>query len=578
MIKMKDIEKRIENIEERLSVIEEKLNIIPKTEEPKETKPEKQEQKKNKKEKQPIIPHISFHQIITFLGISGIIIGLISFYTYAVMNQWIGHSGQILLGLLSGLILFQLAYTLRTKHPLWSNIVFGGAYFIEYLSIGYGTIEYHVIPKTLAIILSIIALTSSLILTYRFDSKTISYFSLIGGSLIPYICNFQHNIIYTLTYYTMLSIALVTISLFKNWSALRFISFTLMFLYTIVVTFTQKTTITAYKLPSTIFVIITFTIYNIASVIRSLKERENIKVLDIITLSLLPIFSIIPLTKIYNPGNTGTGFIIILLSFIYLIELLAIKKYSHPNETLKWTLLSIAYLSVNTGIIYLITDTSIKYYIVLLYASQWMALSIISKRTEEHKTKKIYEITSYILFFITILNVLKETKKNLFLYSYIPNSFYLQLNETIDQYKGVIITHHIILMIINISIAYGIYYLYKTNKSKIYGTFLMLYPYYLIYNIIDISEYIFSIIKSNTNHQIFSVILSIFWLIYSLTIYDKTKNTKYPKYIAVLLLTITLIKIASVDLLYLEGIYRITGFIIFGILLLLGGYKYGKKN
>jgi uncharacterized membrane protein len=38
------------------------------------------------------------------------------------------------------------------------------------------------------------------------------------------------------------------------------------------------------------------------------------------------------------------------------------------------------------------------------------------------------------------------------------------------------------------------------------------------------------------------------------------------------LLGITLIKIAFNDLFYLEGIFRIIGFIIFGILLIIGGY------
>ena len=67
------------------------------------------------------------------------------------------------------------------------------------------------------------------------------------------------------------------------------------------------------------------------------------------------------------------------------------------------------------------------------------------------------------------------------------------------------------------------------------------------------------------------IILSILWLIYTLVMFSNVE-TKEGKWLVGSLLGITLIKIAFNDLFYLEGIFRIIGFIIFGILLIIGGY------
>jgi len=67
------------------------------------------------------------------------------------------------------------------------------------------------------------------------------------------------------------------------------------------------------------------------------------------------------------------------------------------------------------------------------------------------------------------------------------------------------------------------------------------------------------------------VILSVMWLIYTLVLYVQVQ-TKEGKLLVGALLGFTLLKIAFRDLFYLDGVSRIIGFIVFGILLLIGGY------
>jgi len=71
-----------------------------------------------------------------------------------------------------------------------------------------------------------------------------------------------------------------------------------------------------------------------------------------------------------------------------------------------------------------------------------------------------------------------------------------------------------------------------------------------------------------------TALLSGIWLVLSLLLYVKGRDSKELKSIKVtafVLLIITLLKIAFYDLLLLSGWVRILGFTIFGILLLVGG-------
>jgi len=92
-------------------------------------------------------PSLSFTQVITFLGVIGIVIGVVYFFFYAVANNWIGETGQVMIGILLGFVLFAFAFMLHKKNEGWSNIVFGGSFFIEYISIGVGVLAYKIMPN-----------------------------------------------------------------------------------------------------------------------------------------------------------------------------------------------------------------------------------------------------------------------------------------------------------------------------------------------------------------------------------------------------------------------------------------------
>ena len=128
------------------------------------------------------------------------------------------------------------------------------------------------------------------------------------------------------------------------------------------------------------------------------------------------------------------------------------------------------------------------------------------------------------------------------------------------------LTHATFFMFILLAIVISFLVLFRKNinfkvnaASFIIGGFALIYSlhkYLWFFNIVDETS---------------QIILSILWLIYTLVMFSNVE-TKEGKWLVGSLLGITLIKIAFNDLFYLEGIFRIIGFIIFGILLIIGGY------
>lgn len=68
------------------------------------------------------------------------------------------------------------------------------------------------------------------------------------------------------------------------------------------------------------------------------------------------------------------------------------------------------------------------------------------------------------------------------------------------------------------------------------------------------------------------------WLIYTLGLLIFLDLPKNSRILIIILLTITILKIAFNDMDYLDGVFRIIGFILFGVLLLIGGFFIKNKK
>ena len=536
MVTDKDILNKLEKQSERISLLEEHLGISHKKQ--KLFKDIDYEEPKEKKESSIKVPKLSFNQVITFIGILGIIIGVISFFFYAVANNWIGKTGQVMIGVFLGFILFGFAFALRKNKEQWSNIVFGGAYFIEYLAIGIGVLDYEVLPESIGIALSIIFLISSTILSIKFKSRVIAYFTLIGGFLMPFITGMFENDLFIMLIYIVLCIGLVILSFAENWYDLRFTSYVIVSLF-IMFSF-DKFTSASNKLIPLAFLTSIYILYKLAVLIFSSKnKKENLSILDSIILVSITIMFLIYVYNLYDWSLVAYGIFTMIFSFIYLGEIFYFKtNKTHLLKSVSYTLLSIGIITINLGFLMLINSVDTDFFLIL-FAVEYVLFSVISDKS---KDGGLYRFYSYIFLILMV-------------YWY---ALVLRFENEL--------THATFFMFIQLAIVISFLVLFRKNINfKVNAASFILGGFALIYSLHNYLVF-FKIVNETSQ-----IILSILWLIYTLVMFSNVE-TKEGKWLVGSLLGITLIKIAFNDLFYLEGIFRIIGFIIFGILLIIGGY------
>ena len=505
MVTDKDILNKLEKQSERISLLEEHLGISHKKQ--KLFKDIDYEEPKEKKESSIKVPKLSFNQVITFIGILGIIIGAISFFLYAVANNWIGETGQVMIGVLLGFILFGFAFALRKNKEQWSNIVFGGAYFID----------YEVLPDYIGIALSIIFLISSTMLSIKFKSRVIAYFTLIGGFLMPFITGMFENDLFIMLIYIVLCIGLVILSFAENWYDLRFTSYVIVSLF-IMFSF-DKFTSASNKLIPLAFLTSIYILYKLAVLIFSSKnKKENLSILDSIILVSITIMFLIYVYNLYDWSLVAYGIFTMIFSFIYLGEIFYFKtNKTHLLKSVSYTLLSIGIITINLGFLMLINSVDTDFFLIL-FAVEYVLFSVISDKS---KDGGLYRFYSYIFLILIV-------------YWY---ALVLRFENEL--------THATFFMFILLAIVISFLVLFRKNinfkvnaASFIIGGFALIYSlhkYLWFFNIVDETS---------------QIILSILWLIYTLVMFSNVE-TKEGKWLVGSLLGITLIKIAFNDLFYL---------------------------
>jgi hypothetical protein len=208
------------------------------------------------------------------------------------------------------------------------------------------------------------------------------------------------------------------------------------------------------------------------------------------------------------------------------------------KHSIIYTLLSTGIVCLNLGFIFLISSVDADFFLIL-FAVEYVLFSVLSVKTDEKKVYQVFSVISLLLiayWYVWVLGFkegIAHASFFLFILFCIVVSFFLLFRKDIN---------------------------FKLNAASfIIGGFAFiysLYKYLWYWNIVD-----------ETAH----IVLSILWLIYTLVLFSNVE-TKEGKLLVGGLLGVTLIKIAFNDLFYLEGIFRIIGFIIFGILLIIGGY------
>jgi uncharacterized membrane protein len=165
--------------------------------------------------------------LLNKIGMAAIILGMAYFLKYAIDNEWIGEAGRVMVGVLTGLGFVAWGEWLHRKEMRgYAVTILGGGVAILYFSIFAAFSFYHLVDQIPALLLMLLITVATVVMSVRYDSKTIAIFATVGGFMTPALLSTgRDNQNGLFTYVLLLDLGVLTLAYFKNWRVLNLLAF-----------------------------------------------------------------------------------------------------------------------------------------------------------------------------------------------------------------------------------------------------------------------------------------------------------------------------------------------------------------
>jgi len=165
--------------------------------------------------------------LLNKVGMAAVILGMAYFLKYAIDNEWIGEAGRVMIGVLTGLGFVAWGESLHRKEMRgYAVTILGGGVAILYFSIFAAFSFYHLLDQIPALLLMVLITAATVVMSVRYDSKTIAIFATVGGFLTPALLSTgKDNQNGLFTYILLLDLGVLTLAYFKNWRVLNLLAF-----------------------------------------------------------------------------------------------------------------------------------------------------------------------------------------------------------------------------------------------------------------------------------------------------------------------------------------------------------------
>lgn len=165
--------------------------------------------------------------LLNKIGMAAIILGMAYFLKYAIDNEWIGEAGRVMVGVLTGLGFVAWGESLQRKGMRgYAVTVLGGGVAILYFSIFAAFSFYRLLDQTPALLLMVLITAATVVMSVRYDSKTIAIFATVGGFLTPALLSTgKDNQTGLFTYILFLDLGVLALAYFRNWRVLNLLAF-----------------------------------------------------------------------------------------------------------------------------------------------------------------------------------------------------------------------------------------------------------------------------------------------------------------------------------------------------------------
>jgi uncharacterized membrane protein len=165
--------------------------------------------------------------LLNKVGMVAIILGMAFFLKYAIENHWIGETGRVMVGILTGLAFLAWGERLQRKsYRGYAITVLGGGIAILYFSIFAAFSFYRLLPQSPALLLMVLITMATVVMSLRYDSRTIAVFATVGGFLTPALLSTgRDNQVGLFIYIALLDSGVLGLAYFKSWRGLNLLAF-----------------------------------------------------------------------------------------------------------------------------------------------------------------------------------------------------------------------------------------------------------------------------------------------------------------------------------------------------------------
>ncbi|MBI3578472.1 MAG: DUF2339 domain-containing protein [Ignavibacteriales bacterium] len=513
-------------------------------------------------------------KLLNRIGALALILGVGFFLKYAFDHDWITETARVLIGIaIGGLCLLGGARTQKKDYQVFAQGLVGAGVSILYLSVYASFNFYHLVPQWVAFLLmsgvTIITLAQAL----YYNSITVSVLGWAGGFLTPLMLSTgQSNEAALFTYVALLVLGLLAIVVKKeSWIVVE--PLTLGAMYVMYFSWYNKY-YTPQDFTLTVFFICTFWMlfYGLDLIRLKLHVKSYLKIRHVVQSFNALFFFIALYDLVDSPYHSIMGAVAVLLGAVYIATFFTVRKlYETDADTeARYALTGIALIVIATAIEYE-GLANVRFWSLEAFILLWLGFW--------HQRRYIW-ISSLVLYGASVMALL-FTRGAL---QYAPLEFFtLLFNNRAFTF-----------LLVAATFGMGTLLMQKVKDSKAFlvqewlgfGFFMILF----LLLTVETNDYFENILRHGIGivtrgpNEITAlqnqrqIVISGVWLLYSIVIMvvGIARNLRGPRFIAIGLFGLSILKIFIVDLSFLETLYRIFSFIGLGVILLAVSFMYQR--
>lgn len=563
----------------------------------------------------PINNEEKWGRILGVAGVVAVILGVSFFLRYAFVNNLIGVTGRVVIGIIAGVTFISIGQYVREKYRAYSNILMGCGIGLLYLTTFASFAYYHLISSPVAYGLLIGISALSVVLSVVDNAIVIAMIGVVGGFLTPIFMTLSNAALsQVLTYVLILDIGVMVVAYVYKWRKLTATAFVGTWLL-VFMCFTNLYVKTD-RLGMALFLFLYFVVFLLSSIFHHIvrKEMSDSADLAVIVVNALG-YTAVTYSLLYDPFKNFMGFFMILMALLYFAVALLSFKTNKENKLLNMFLPAMSALFLTLAIPAQLDGPWI--------ALAWFVEAIVMYLLDYSlKGKNLYAYGSIVFVVSAIYTFIRYVDSMVY-----GVSFKFLWNERFFIFLVGIITAYILALILGRAVKEGtdvtqgtksliaVYFvvaqvasifIFSSEISQLYSSRIyskteslnkeiaqLQQDYYTrnaygsenSMNQGQIDDYqsmlqqksqeLSSVTRSNSNER--NTVIDIVWILYALLAIaiGFSAKSKWFRTTGMVLMAITAVKI-FVDVWNLGPIYRIVTSLVFGVIALIASFIYAK--